>query len=331
MLSSASNKRIRFMIGIHLIWLFMVCLLGAWWGTLVLRQAQRIAELENHLGVAANLAQSHWHSTQRMLFWESATFFALLLACTVLLGWLYYLDLQRSRSIHAFFASVTHELRTPLTSIRLQAESIAEGLSKDDAREKNLVRRLLEDTMRLEGQVERTLELARIEGGGPVYLQPLQIKSWMDRFLMSWAADYHERVELEIHIEDLFIDADPMALQIIFKNILENSVKHSKREKVKISISSYSENEGLSLIVKDDGEGFLGKFTHLGTLFQKGASSQGTGVGLYLAKALMKRMNGSIRFQNHRAEGNLALQTGVDRSGFEMLLWFPVRRASESS
>ena len=335
MLNTHSNRQIRLIVATHFIWLAMVCLLGAWWGRLVLKQAQRIADLEAHLGMAVDIAQSHWHRTQRMLLWESATFFALLLACTLLLGWLYLRDVKRARSIHAFFASVTHELRTPLTSIRLQAESIAEGLLMDETRQSKLVSRLLEDTIRLEGQVERTLELARIEGGGPVHLQSVQIKSWLDRFLKSWVSDHKTRVEVVTAIEDLSIDADPVALQIIFKNLLENSLKHSqldkeietengkKKDRVKISISAHPKGQGVAVVLKDNGQGYQGELKNLGRLFQKGASSQGTGVGLYLAKALMRRMNGDIYFDEKPSQGS---EVESESAGFRVSLFFPEGR-----
>jgi signal transduction histidine kinase len=276
------NLHIKAMISAHLIWLVMVCLLGAWWDRLLLRQAGKIAELEGKLGLSVDITQGQWHRTQNMLYWESLTFFGLLLACTGFLFWLYWRDMKRAKGIQAFFASVTHELRTPLTSIRLQAESIAESLM-GEVSQGNLVRRLLEDTIRLEAQVERTLELARVEGGGPVYNQPLQIKPWLDRFLKTWTADYRDRVELKLGVDDVLIEADPTAMQVIFKNLLENSVRHSKRG-------------GISLLLKDDGQGFQGDQKNLGKLFHKAPSSQGTGVGLYLVKILMKRMGGWVQF-----------------------------------
>lgn len=308
---SKSDKHLRLMVLAHLIWLGVVCLLGSWWGRLVLIQARKIAELENHLGLALDQTQNHWHRTERMLFWESSTFFALLLGCSALLFWVYWRDVKRARGIQAFFASVTHELRTPLTSIRLQAESISETLS-EGVEEKTLVQRLLEDTLRLETQVERTLELARVEGGGPVYSQPLQIKPWLDRFLKTWSSYYREQVEVKTDVEDVLIQADPTAMQMIFKNLLENSIRHSKQNKIKITISTLHQAQGIALRLKDNGQGFQGKKSQLGKIFQKGPSSQGTGVGLYLVRVLMKRMGGWVEFTSH--------------SGFEVSLWFPEGR-----
>lgn len=303
----AHDRPLRVIAIAHLGWLGTLCLLGAWWGRLVLRQAHRIAELEEKVGLASGVTQGNWHRTQRMLYWESATFFGLLLACTAFLFWLYWRDSKRTKSLHAFFASVTHELRTPLASIRLQAESIAENIPSGS--QAHLVQRLLEDSIRLEAQVEKTLELARVEGGGPVYTQPLQIKPWLDRFLKSWTDDYRHRVEIQSFVEDVLIEADPAAVQIILKNILENSVKHSKKDKVSIVISSFSENGGVSLSLKDNGASFLGEAQSLGQIFKKGAQSNGTGVGLYLVKTLMKKMGG---WANYQIE-----------SGFKVNLWFP--------
>ena len=303
------NRRFRKLASALTIWLGLVTILAVWWGTLLLRQAKRIAELERQIGLSSSMTLDHWERTQRMLFWEAGTFISLLLASTSLLFWLYWQDARRAKSIRSFFASFTHELRTPLTSIRLQAEMIAENLS-GKSEEGLLVRRLLEDSLRLEAQVERTLELARVEGGGPVFTQAFPLKPWLDRFLSIWILDYQDRVFLETDVEDLLVEADPAAVQIIFKNLLENSIRHSEKEQVLINIRVKSDPKGgVRVLVQDNGLGYLGDQRKLGKLFQKGAHSQGTGVGLYLVNALMKRMKGFAEYANP--------------PGFCVSLWLP--------
>jgi signal transduction histidine kinase len=268
---------------------------------LLLKQASQIAQLEIAAGMAQAQAHIAWMRTQRMLYSESTTFFALALMSTCFLFWLYWLEMKRSRSLQAFFASVTHELRTPLTSIRLQAESIAENFSaasSTDDSQSLLVKRLLEDTTRLEGQVERTLELARLEGGGPVFMQPLRLSPWLARLTKSWQESCGTRAVFNIQVDDLIVDADPTALQVIFKNIFENSLKHAKKDPLQISIKAKSERGRIRISFRDDGQGYPGQESDLGKLFFRGASSQGSGVGLYLVKMLMKRMQGRARFKN---------------------------------
>jgi signal transduction histidine kinase len=287
-----TERRLRLLVLAQATWMILVAILGAWWGRLLLKQASRIAELEVMTGATTNSAQIQWLKTQRMLSGESVSFFVLVLASTALLFSLYWRDLKRSRSIQAFFASVTHELRTPLTSIRLQAESIAD-ISGDPA-QKALIERLLEDTLRLESQVERTLELARVEGGGPVLLQTVQVKPWLDRAIHSWKSVYRDRVDFKTEFEDVSVSADPAALQVILKNLLENSIKHSKRIPVVVDVRA---GNGF-ISFQDNGGGYAGNTRRLGELFFRGAGSQGSGVGLYLVQVLMRRMGGDAVFSN---------------------------------
>jgi signal transduction histidine kinase len=294
------------MIAAQVFWLGIVCLLGAWWASLVLNQAERIAVLEKASGLLDEASRSQLR-THRMVFWESLTYFALLTASTGLLIWLYWRDMKRARGVQAFFASMTHELRTPLTSIRLQAESIAENLS-GDATQKSLVERLLEDTMRLEGQVERTLELARVEGGGAVFPQPLELKPWLGRLVVNWKEAYGEKVRYETEVEDVIVTADPTALQVVMKNLLENSLRHAQRERLEVRVSAKAASDGgVELVYRDNGPEYSGDGRSLGQIFNKGAKSQGAGVGLYLIRVLMEQMGGRARF----AAGQ----------GFEVRLW----------
>jgi signal transduction histidine kinase len=203
---------------------------------------------------------------------------------------------------------MTHELRTPLTSIRLQAESIADGL-QESSDQKDLVQRLLEDTQRLELQVERVLELARVEGGGPIFTQSIQIRPWLERVIRDWRSHQFKDVEVELNVRDVQISADQVAMQVILKNLLENSIRHSQQENVKINIQTDVSAEGVYLSFRDNGRGFHGNRKDLGKLFEKGENSSGAGVGLYLVQVLMRRMGGFARFS-------------PVSSGFEVSLFF---------
>jgi signal transduction histidine kinase len=287
-ISAAPNRRLKLALTGLAAWLALACALGAWWWRLLLAQAGRIAELEEAAGVGA-AAHEEWLRTQRMLGWESATFFLLLLVCSGFLVWVYWRDLRRTQSLQAFFASLTHELRTPLTSIRLQAESLAEAGPAGP-----LLERLLEDTTRLEAQVERTLELARVEGGGPLFTQAVALKPWVERFLRAQPTP-----NLEVRAEvaaDLAVEADPASLQIILRNLLENSIRHSRRSPVRVELQAQARGSAVEIRVRDDGEGFGGDTRKIGQLFEKGPASHGAGVGLYLVDVLMERMGGRATF-----------------------------------
>lgn len=288
--------RSRWLVATHLLGAVLCAFIILWWGSLILSKSARIAELER--------APDDLTRTRRMLFWEGGAFLTLIVGGTAGLLWLDRRDAKRARSLQAFFASVTHELRTPLTSIRLQAESISDAVA--DSERKTMIQRLLEDTSRLQSQVERTLELARVEGGGKVLNQPLRIKPWMERMRRSWSSESPtSRIDFELAIpdEDLLVEADPSALQVILRNLLENSLRHGGKESLKVRIAADRTDDKVALVVQDDGRGCPEGHSSLGQIFEKGKNSQGAGVGLYLVRMLMKRMGGSAEFSSPTGRG----------------------------
>src|SRR5262249_31770198 len=105
-------------------------------------------------------------------------------------------------------------------------------------------------------------------------------------------------VELRPQVpEDLEIEGDPGCLSVIFRNLLENSVRHSTRTPLVVSIRAESKDGGAVLYYRDNGPGYEGRPQDLGKLFFKGNRSQGAGVGLYLISMLMSRMDGKVEFE----------------------------------
>ncbi|MFI4867536.1 MAG: sensor histidine kinase [Steroidobacterales bacterium] len=308
-LSIAPMRRTALVAGAAALWLLLQLVLVVWWATVIERQARRIATLESFGGAAQDLTAAQWTRTRLMLTGESSTFLALLLIVTLLLAWLYWREQLRARSMQAFFASVTHELRTPLTSIRLQAEAIAEGDQRAE-----LARRLLEDSHRLEAQIDKTLELARIEGGGSLSEQGIPLHPWLSHSTRDIADAHGGRLDLRAHLAPELppVRADAAALQLIVRNLVENSVRHSGVSPVSVRLTAATRGNFVVLEYQDNGHGVAPGTGRLGRLFGRGAASPGAGVGLYLVRRLMQRMHGKARFNTSPGEG------------FRCELWFRV-------
>jgi signal transduction histidine kinase len=299
-LSTVPMRRTRMLAVAAALWLSLQLVLVAWWATLIERQARHIAELEALRGTGSALAAAQWSRTRLMLVGESASSLVLLLAISLLLAWLYWREHRRARGMQAFFASVTHELRTPLTSIRLQAEAIAEGDQRVE-----LARRLLEDSHRLESQIDKTLELARIEGGGPLREQAIPLHAWLEQALVGIAQAYGGALDLRAHVDAALppIQADAGALQMILRNLVENSVRHAHLSPVSVRLTAAVRGARLVLEYQDNGHGVAPGAGRLGRLFGRGPGSHGAGVGLYLVRRLMQRMGGRARFDTAPSEG----------------------------
>jgi signal transduction histidine kinase len=292
------------------IWLAIILVLGFWWATIVMRQSERIAELSLAAGLPQAQALAELARVQRMLRWESSTFLLLLLTLSLALLWFFWREMQRARGTQAFFAALTHELRTPLTSVRLQSEAIAAGEPTQD-----LVDRLLADTHRLESQIDKTLELARIEGGGSLADQAIRLDAWLERVLRGIIATEGGDAQLEILIAPNLVplSGDTSALQLILRNLVENSLRHGDKSHIRIDVTAQPLGDDVAISYRDNGCGFAGEPNKLGRLFQRGGASRGTGVGLYLVRVLMERMGGKVQF-SHAESGGFATELRFRRS-----------------
>lgn len=285
----------RHLMGLQALWILFLIVLGAWWVTLMLGQADRIATLEQQTGITAVDAQRQWVRTQRMLFWEGGTFFAALVLSLGLLTGLHWRDTRRARTLQAFFASVTHELRTPLAALRLESESLADLLPPAHPG-RPLVDRMLVDSVRLESQVERALELARLEGGGEVLTRAVNLRSIVTDFLRTWRPPPGRSVEIHNRAEAVGAMSDPGSLHTLLRNILENSLRHGRQGPMLITLSTRTDAQSTTLVIADSGGPSGALPRELGGLFSRGSDSTGAGVGLYLVRQLMRRMGGEARF-----------------------------------
>lgn len=256
---------------------------GLWWLYLLFELGSQLKTLEGSGLEYARLI--------RMLDLEGTTFIIVLFTGGVFAGWVYLQDLKKSRSIQAFFSSLTHELKTPLASMRLQAEVIDE--IKDDPSQSEklsiLIGRMIEDSQSLETQMDKALQLARLEQGGSFHLKPIELQSFLKRILYR----YNENYSINLELNNLEVMADEFALELIFKNFLENTKRHQPDSK-RIDIKTVRESGYIKITYNDYGKPFQGDISKLGELFYKHNSSQGTGVGLYLTKRLSHAMKGQL-------------------------------------
>ena len=219
--------------------------------------------------------------------WEGGTFILLLTSLTVSFYYLYYKDLRKTKSLQDFFSGLTHELKTPLASVRLQGEVLQEKLSLDE-KEAQLFDRLIDDTQNLETQMDKIIQLSRVERDRTLNLQKKSIKDELKRIVSQFSGDLS--IELS-NLKDIVVEIDPFALELIFKNLFENTKHHSKRDEATIKIDS--DSEYLNIIYNDQGV-FKGDTKKLGKLFYTHHQTRGSGIGLYLSKKLTKMMNGDF-------------------------------------
>jgi len=267
---------------LFLSFLYSLCilLLGGWWLYLIVEYGEKLEQVTGLKNAGRVL---------KMVKWEGATFFTLLILLSASLLFLYFRDHKKTKALQSFFAGMTHELKTPLASIRLQAEVLESAISKtNEPSLKKLMDRLIEDTNKMENQMDKILQLSRLEGGGDVGKEVLNIKELIERGHKRWAS----QLTLDLQSSGELVVADEFALSMIFRNLFENTIIHTNQKTVAINVT---DDQGFIELYYNDAGKFNGEYQKLGTLFYKYNSSKGSGIGLFLIKSLVRKMKGEFK------------------------------------
>jgi signal transduction histidine kinase len=263
--------------------------LGSWWLYLLIRLSESLKDL--------NIASAYPElKILNMIKWEGLTFLILFILFAALLVYIYVSDIKKSLSLQSFFASMTHELKTPLASIKLQAEFINELIQDEELdlnQVKKLSHRLIEDTNKLENEVDKTLQLARVQRDGNLSTSRIAIKSFIERLMKRYSG-----INFTINGDDYTIFGDEFALSLCLRNLIENTLRHNKEEHKNVIIDLSSKENKVKVSYKDNGKPFTGDLSSLGKIFYKYDSAKGSGIGLYLIKKLTLKMNGQFHITN---------------------------------
>lgn len=283
------NKTKKWFYALTALAVFFILALGGWWLFLVFKLANKLESM--HIPeLSGNLLY--------MIQWEGFTFFSMLVILGSALLYIFIQDHRKTLSISSFFASMTHELKTPLASIRLQAQVIADlvdDLELSSSQLEKYVQRLNDDTVRLENELDKSLQLARIEKGGVLNLVPIGLESFIED-ISSQYISREKALSIDIKYDENFmILADEFALKMILRNLIENTLRHCHQESKQVTITLQSHNKNVLMNYFDNGLPFTGDKKKLGQLFYKYNSPKGSGIGLYLIKQLIKKMGGHFK------------------------------------
>jgi PAS domain S-box-containing protein len=223
-----------------------------------------------------------------------------------LVGWAQ--DITKARLLEEarndFVALASHQLRTPATGVKqylsLLIEGYAGSLSPDQSK---FARIAYEANDRQLDIVEDLLNVAQVDSGN---LKIRKEKTELVRVIESIVKDEALKFENKQQVlsfttpyKNLYIDVDKRRLRMVIENILDNAHKYTKEGgHVKISLKKQAKN--IYITISDDGIGIASK--DIANVFRKFARinnpaikpSEGTGLGLYIAKRIIKLHGGKI-------------------------------------
>ena len=207
-----------------------------------------------------------------------------------------------------FMMAITHELKTPISVAMLNLETI-QKYQLDPEKQKKLIRMTLQETSRLDTLINNILVSSQLEGGGYVFSkEELDFSSLFKDGVREAKTRYPERTFIENIEPEIEIAGDPLLLQLLISNLIENAVKYSPKERPIICKLSRSGNDVVMNII-DEGIGVVDsektkifeKFYRTGN--ESTRKTQGTGLGLYLCSKIAGDHNADILVTNNTPSG----------------------------
>ncbi len=246
----------------------------------------------------------------------SIFFSAILLVVIIFFAYSMFVILRQKRLSELqkdFINNMTHEFKTPISTIKISADVFLNNpLVQQDERLYRYANIVREQNHRLNTQVEKVLQLAKIEKGN-FEIKPERIP--LAEVLRAVANSASVSVEKaggllrsELDVDSLSIDADRLHLTNILHNLIDNAIKYC-REIPDVTFRAEATNGQVQISVSDCGAGIPRE--HLHKVFNKfyriptGNVHQvkGFGLGLYYVKSICDAHGWRIHLDSREGQG----------------------------
>lgn len=226
---------------------------------------------------------------------------------------------QAQEMQNVFISTVSHELKTPVALIKGHAATLRREdvtWDADIVREYSAV--IEEESDRLNTLIENLLTASKLQAH-----QGMQLSMDEDVRLDHLAEQSVERFSTQsknhrfkLNFPDDFppVQGDSMRLRQVIDNLLNNAIKYSP-DGGEIEAGGYADDHTVSVYVRDQGVGIteadqeriFDRFYRVdGALSRK---TQGTGLGLYLSRAIIEAHGGTMRVESEPGQGSTFIFT----------------------
>lgn len=240
----------------------------------------------------------------------------------IFLFWRRQLALNREQK--NFISQVTHELKSPVASIQLHLETIKRHHPAAQQLD-NFVDTMLTDTERLNSLINKMLTANRLEQTRwRLALKPHNLSQFLTNYLEQWSNSQPDNIELTRVIADnIFVNIEPDSFIMVLRNLLENAVLYSDPP-VKIDVALSAAQGKCKLRIRDNGRGIASAEQHkvfrlFYRLHRDDSHVKGSGLGLFIVRALIKRHKGKITLESKGANQGTTfyIELPLTRTGTE--------------
>ena len=241
---------------------------------------------------------------------EGTTFLVLILVGAVFVFRATRRQIKLSQQQQNFMMAVTHELKTPIAVAQLNLETLQKRQLDEDKRQM-LISNTLEEANRLNSLCNNILFAAQLDAGAYASnKQEINLSDLLEGCVDSFKNRFPARVIEEKINESIYIIGEPLLLQMLVNNLIDNANKYANKG-TPITISLDQKNNQVEFSVADLGEGLaeeekkkvFEKFYRVGE--ENTRKTKGTGLGLYLCKKIVQGHGGKIFVSNNQPHGSI--------------------------
>ena len=234
-------------------------------------------------------------------------------------------------SRNELISNISHDLKTPITTIKGYIEGIIDGIPSSKDKKDKYLKTIYQNTINMESLINELFLLSELELRElPLNFVPLDIKAYLtDCFeelkfylaekgiTLKFDADYHEKE---------MVYADREKIKRVILNIINNAVNHKANIDPVITINLTEKKEEAQIEIQDNGLGIPEK--SLNNIFERfyeadkarSTNSNGTGLGLYIAKKIVTSHEGRIWAKSQQGKGTSIFFTLKKTHGFSKML-----------
>lgn len=208
-------------------------------------------------------------------------------------------ELKLQKEKKTLLLSLSHDINTPLSAIKLYSEALSKNLYSDAEKQREIAESINRKADEIKGYVTQIITASRED------FLSLEVKNgefYLSELVQNIEAYYREKLTLvktefivgQYKNRLIFGDLD-RSIEVL-QNVIENAVKYGDGKRVELLFPK--EDDGVLIAVKNSGCTLdKSNLTHIFESFWRGENSgniSGSGLGLYICRQLMHKMNGEI-------------------------------------
>lgn len=208
-------------------------------------------------------------------------------------------ELEFQKEQKTLILSLSHDIKTPLSSIELYSKALSENLYDTQERKDAALQGIVRNVKEIKGYVDEIVTASRGDflnlevSMGEYYLS--EVMKVTERYYKDKLSVIHTEFKVD-EISECLVKGDKNRMVEVLQNVVENAIKYGDGKSIRVS---FSEEEDCKLIHIENSGCNLKKeeLPNLFDSFYRGSNStgmKGSGLGLYICKTLMRKMDGEI-------------------------------------